>query len=185
MIFKRPKSAVSNQSGFTLVELMMVVGILGALASIALMAFTENREKSYDAQVISIMKTLLTVSAIDEPEPDVDADGDYDGDPAAGFSSDGQGGSLGFLGPEYATISIGRNIYWKIENDGNPDNGGNDLWKFFVANGAGNNGYYFWIPGSSCGVDDDGPPGNNVSDRIVWDDADGSYRNIASLAALD
>jgi hypothetical protein len=161
---------------------MMTVGILGVLASIALMAFTANREKGYDAQVISIMKTLLTVSAIDEPEPDVDADGDYDGDPAAGFSSDGQGGNLTFLGPEYAGISIGNKVYWKIENDGNPANGGNDLWQFFLANEAGNNGYYFWIPGSACNADDDGA--GQVSDRIVWDNSVGSYRKIASIDVL-
>jgi hypothetical protein len=128
------------------------------------------------------MRSLLTVSAIDEPEPDVDADGTYDGDPIAGFTDSGQGGTLGFLGPEYTGINIAANIYWNVINDGNPSNGGSDTWQFFFAHEAGRNGYYFWIPGSANNVDVDG--GGNPSDRIYWDDSDGSYRNTASVAAL-
>jgi prepilin-type N-terminal cleavage/methylation domain-containing protein len=186
MIFKRPKSAVSNQSGFTLVELMMVVGILGVLASIALMAFTKNREKGFDAQVISIMKTILTTAAIDEPKAQDLSDEDGDGntteytDPEAAVDVTEQGTNLAFLGPDFAAITIPNNVYWNIHNDGNA---GEDKWQFWFAHPAGRFGYYFWIPGGASGVDDDGDL--NVSDRIVWDDADGSYRNIASLTALD
>ena len=159
MIFKRPKSAVSNQSGFTLVELMMVVGILGVLASIALMAFTANREKGYDAQVISIMKTLLTVSAVDEP---IGVPGDSIGPGAVG-------GNLTILG--YPELQIAKNMHYFIENDGA------DRWLFWFAHTAGANGYYFWVPGEDCAVEVDAA--GNPSDRIFWDNSVGSHRNSA------
>jgi len=67
MIFKGPKSAVSNQRGFTLVELMIVMGIFGIIASIAVQQVSLNRAKALDTKVIAVVKNLLTSVAIDEP----------------------------------------------------------------------------------------------------------------------
>jgi prepilin-type N-terminal cleavage/methylation domain-containing protein len=170
----RLNQIVSSQRGFTLVELLMVVGILAVLASIGAKALTVNREKSYDAQVISIMRSLLTVSAIEEPAPLPPESPDSD----VLVTYDGQGGSLGFLGTQFSSLEVAQNIYWKVVNDGNSND---DKWQFFFAHPAGNNGYYFWIPGSACNVDDDvGDGTGNPSDKIYWDDADGSYRKTAS-----
>ena len=130
MIFKRPKSAIFDQRGFTLVELLMVVGIIAALASIGAKAMQVNRQKSFDAQVISLMRSLLTVSAIDEPIGNM---GDSIGP--------GQvGGNLNSLG--YPELEVTKNIHYFILNDGS------DRWLFYFANKAGKNGYYFWVPGN-------------------------------------
>ena len=174
MIFKRTKSAFLNQRGFTLVELLMVIGILAALASIGAKALTVNRQKSYDAQVMSLIRSLLTVSAIDEPVADPS-------DPDAASDNYGQGGDLGFLGQPFHGLEVAKNIYWRIENDGN---GGTDKWQFYLAHPSGENGYYFWIPGDGCNVDIDGHAPPNNSDKIVWRNDAGQYRNRASDGAL-
>ena len=181
MIFKRTRSAVSNQRGFTLIELLMVIGILATLASIAAKSLTVNRQRSYDSQTIAIMKTLLTVSAIDEPRPDPAVTGEATDDPINPVTIGGVGGNLADLGPEFASVNVPRNISWTIINDGNSNS---DLWMFYLAHPAGDNGYYFWIPGSACDTDVD--TGGNGSDRIYWenDKAAGSYRNIAGLPAI-
>ena len=154
MIFKRPKSAVSNQRGFTLVELMMVMGILGMLAAIGLQQITVNRAKALDTQVVALVKNLLTAVAIDEPT----------GVPPAG---PGFGGTLKDLGlPE---IEVPAGVTWRVFNpqlDPLVDNE-HDIWMFYLAHPRGIKGYYFWIPGNACDatVDDDGNPSD-----YIWSD---------------
>ena len=60
MISKRPKSAVSNQRGFTLLELMMVIGIVGILAAISVQQVKLNRENAMDRQAQTLLRNLLT-----------------------------------------------------------------------------------------------------------------------------
>ena len=49
-----------NQKGFTLIELMIVIAIIGILAAIAIPQFSKYRAKSYNAASVSDAKNLKT-----------------------------------------------------------------------------------------------------------------------------
>lgn len=51
-----------NQQGFTLIELMIVIAIIGILASIAIPQFTIYKAKSYNAASKSDLKTAYTAA---------------------------------------------------------------------------------------------------------------------------
>ena len=59
--------SVSNKKGFTLVELLMVIAIIGVLATIAIKTVQEERMKANDAQTIAFMRNLLTRAETDLP----------------------------------------------------------------------------------------------------------------------
>lgn len=54
----------ANASGFTLVELLIVVVVIGILATIAIPKFSRMREKSYIATVTSDLKNLASQQEI-------------------------------------------------------------------------------------------------------------------------
>lgn len=54
------KNKRTNQKGFTLIELMIVVAIIGALSAIAVPAYKNYVAKSEVASAIATMKALLT-----------------------------------------------------------------------------------------------------------------------------
>jgi len=173
MIFKGPKSAVSNQRGFSLVELMIVIGIFGILASIALQQVSLNRAKALDTKVIAIVKNLLTSVAIDEP-PGGDATGPF------------VAGTLAPIGLPQIEIPAG--VSWSIRNP-TPGLGNNqhDMWMFFFAHEKGKKGYYFWIPGDRCGAVEDSVPGDgsgNVSDYIFYDTDSGGGTPFRTAAGI-
>ena len=161
MIFKRPQAGISNQWGFTMVELVMVIGILGLIAAIAVQQLSINRTKSFDAQAQSMIRNVLTVAAIDTPQ---------------GGDTAGQGGSL--VGAGFPDVEVPADVYWSVDNDGA------DRWRFFFAHPSGLWGYYFWVPGDaySGSLDDDGS--GNRSDKLFWDMGAGSYRFSASSGVL-
>ena len=47
-----------NQKGFTLIELMIVIAIIGILAAIAIPQFAAYRKKSYNAAAVSDLRTV-------------------------------------------------------------------------------------------------------------------------------
>ena len=148
MIFKRPKSALSNQRGFTMVELLIVMGILGMLAAIGVQQIKFNRENAYDRQAQTMIRNLLTYAAIDEPNP-----------PSGQENQNGIGGNLAVYG--YPEVEVPGNVYWTVFNDGT------DRWQFWFAHPGGITGFYFWIPGDAYGGSLDNDGAGNRSDKLL------------------
>ena len=49
-----------NQKGFTLIELMIVIAIIGILAAIAIPQFSSYRAKSFNSAAISDVRNIRT-----------------------------------------------------------------------------------------------------------------------------
>ncbi len=66
---KRP--GCSNAKGFTLIELMIVIAIIGILAAIALPNFLQYRQRSHDAQAMTEIGNVYRLAMqyfLDEPD---------------------------------------------------------------------------------------------------------------------
>lgn len=133
MRVKKSCLSVSNQRGFTLVELLMVIAILGVIASIALKTVQEERMKANDAKTIAFMRNLLTRAETDLPNE--------------AFAFQMVFGGTSPLDYPEITLNPGMTLLmWYDENN-------EGRWDFYLGHEGGKLGFYFWIPSDSCAYD--------------------------------
>jgi type IV pilus assembly protein PilA len=126
--------SISDKKGFTLVELLMVIAIIGVLASIAIKMVSEERKKANDAQTITFMRNLLTRAETDLP------------DEANAFQWINGGTPLNPDYPEL-TLNPGMTLLMAYDQDGEA------RWDFYLGHEGGKMGFYFWLPSDNCTYD--------------------------------
>jgi prepilin-type N-terminal cleavage/methylation domain-containing protein len=55
-----PSTDLPREAGFTLVELLVVLMVIGILSSIAISVFLRQRDKAWDAEVVSDLRGAVT-----------------------------------------------------------------------------------------------------------------------------
>ncbi len=122
----------SNQQGFTLVELVIVIGILAVLSSMALGEFYHRRTMAFDRQAIAVSKNLLSLAV-------------------TAFANDENPGientTVGTYPPGYPELDVTSGIHTKIDMISGANG---DVWHFYVAAEGGSTAYFFWLPGDNC-----------------------------------
>lgn len=150
MQLRKSLRAFSGEKGFTLIELLLVIAIMGILAAIGIGEFFNNRKQAYDRQAISKAREWMTVATIAVANQELD--------------SIGLGGT-GFGTPlQFPTLDMNPTVKWSYTN------AGGDVWQFYLGSAAGKTAFYFWIPGPSCAVNDDGSgfPSDQIFESEAW-----------------
>ena len=107
-MFNRLRVRAQSESGFTLVELLVVMLILGLLAAIAIPAFFNQRAKAQDAEAKSAAKTVQT--ALETYA--TDNNGQYTGATAAKLNTiEPTIITTGTGGGAIKTLTVGTNSY--------------------------------------------------------------------------
>jgi len=159
MMGNRFPRASRNTRGFTLIEVLLVIAILGVLSTIAVKVYAEAKRKSYDAQAMVFIRNLLTAVESEAPKDIV------------GLTFSGEQ----YLTPDYPQIQLNSGLLLTVR-DSSAGGGGDSENKiqFYVAHHSGKLGFYFWVPGPACSVSSDsGTTDSNggpvISDVIVPD----------------
>jgi len=59
-MLKKIRKLFTSKKGFTLIELMIVIAIIGILAAIAIPQFAKYRRKAYNSSALSDLKNIRT-----------------------------------------------------------------------------------------------------------------------------
>ena len=59
-MLKKIRRMLKNKRGFTLIELMIVIAIIGILAAIAIPQFAKYRRRAYNSAALSDLKNFQT-----------------------------------------------------------------------------------------------------------------------------
>jgi len=144
MWLRKSLVTIGGQKGFTLIELVLVIAILGVLASIGLGEFINRRKEAYDKQAMAKAREWLTVATVAVANQELTMVGNDSGTGPPSVSA-------------FANMDMNPPIHWawNVAAD--------DVYEFYMGCAGGSTGYYFWIPGPSCGLTDNG---GFMSDRI-------------------
>ena len=110
------KKLTKDQKGFTLIELMIVIAIIGILAAIAIPNFIAYRDKSYCASVEQDAGNVLAALSCYFSEPDnlhANELTSLINDPTCGFSLNNAVGSE--LNVELAQTGTGNQAWWQVD----------------------------------------------------------------------
>ncbi|MCU0701777.1 MAG: prepilin-type N-terminal cleavage/methylation domain-containing protein [Myxococcaceae bacterium] len=94
---------MSNKKGFTLIELMIVVAIIGILAAIAIPNFVKFQAKGKQSEANSNLKAIFSAQKANYPQ----LQGYWSDIGAIGFSPERGNRYLYDLGPTAATVDVG------------------------------------------------------------------------------
>ncbi len=103
---------MQNRRGFTIVELMVVVTVIGVLVSIALPRYAYLRDRAHQASMVSDLRNLVTAQ-----EAFFSAYGDYAGSVHAAPEIPGTGGA------GVATMAISPNVNIVVTYRSSPSTG--------------------------------------------------------------
>ena len=133
-MLQRIRNKRQGQKGFTLIELMIVIAIIGILAAIAIPNFLSYRQRAYDSAAQSDLKNLMTAQEAYFVDHDtyVDITGvsaggeisDLDLTLSKGVTAGGTGSTTGYTMSAYHTSGSGT---WTVEMQSDSEGGKMEL----------------------------------------------------------